>query len=268
LGAGLVCTTRTQFLRRNPIAVHVLVLSLAVTVCLVMVLGGGASAAAALGRNATLTGRTDIWAAVIPMSPNPLVGAGFESFWLSPGVHERLWDLFPNLPLNEAHNGYIEVYLNLGWVGLGLVGFILIDGYRRSVKAFRREPTLGGLLLAYILATATYSFTEAGFRMMDPVWIFFLLAVIASNIVTGVGFGAPLPLTSFDRIPKLEARKALAMKPTRRTVSGKSSVDRQLDFSPRLKGAVVREIRIGILCREFATQNHTSQSFRKLCNFD
>ena len=23
--------------------------------------------------------------------------------------------------LNEAHNGYIEVYLNLGWVGVSLI---------------------------------------------------------------------------------------------------------------------------------------------------
>ena len=79
-----------------------------------------------MGRNSTLTGRTDIWAAVIPMAPNPLVGAGFESFWLSPRVAARLWELFPNLPLNEAHDGYIEVYLELGWVGVGLIGLILL----------------------------------------------------------------------------------------------------------------------------------------------
>ncbi len=36
---------------------------------------------------------------------------------------------------NEAHNGYIEVYLNLGWLGLGLIALILGQGYRRAVRA-------------------------------------------------------------------------------------------------------------------------------------
>jgi exopolysaccharide production protein ExoQ len=93
---------------------HALILLLLVTSSGVMLFGGPGSVFQALGRNSTLTGRTDIWAAVLPMARNPLVGAGFESFWLSPSVHQRLADLFPGLPLNEAHNGYIEVYLELG----------------------------------------------------------------------------------------------------------------------------------------------------------
>jgi len=217
LGSGLMLTTRLRFMRRRTAAVHVLLLALAVGASLVMLLGGGAKAAQALGRNPTLTGRTEIWAAVIPMAPNPLVGAGFESFWLSSRVNARLEELFPNLGLNEAHDGYIEVYLNLGWVGLGLIGLILIDGYSRAVKAFRREPALGSLLLAYIFTEVVYNITEAGFRMLHPIWIFFLFAVIeASSIATGVGVGASPPLdASPDRVPKLPARNALAMRSTR-----------------------------------------------------
>ena len=196
IGTGLLLTTNLRFVRRHVATVHVLVLALVLTASSFMLFGGTASGANALGRDATLTGRTNIWAAVIPMAPNPLVGAGFESFWLSPLVYERLAKLFPGLPLNEAHNGYIEVYLELGWVGLGLIGLILIDGYRRSVKAFRREPALGGLLIAYILCAMIYSITEAGFRMMDPIWIFFLLGIIeASKIAAGVSVGASQPLT-------------------------------------------------------------------------
>jgi len=219
IGSGLMLATRLRFIRRKPAAVHVLVITLAVTTSLVMLLGGGASAAKALGRNQTLTGRTDIWAAVIPMAPNPLVGAGFESFWLNPRVQARLLELFPGLPLNEAHDGYIEVYLELGWVGLGLIGLIFISGYRRSVIAFRRSPALGGLLVAYILSAIIYSVTEAGFRMLDPIWIFSLLAVIeASSIAAGVGVRASQPLErSGDRTPGLPVRNALA----RRTMAGK-----------------------------------------------
>jgi|SRR5690348_2144487 len=187
MGAGLLFTTRLQFMRRNKAAVHVLVLSLAVTASSVMLFGGKANVIQALGRNTTLSGRTEIWKTVTALAPNPLVGAGFESFWLSPRIHEKLSEAIPGLPLNEAHDGYIEVYLQLGWVGLCLIGLLLIDAYRRSVRAFRRDPQLGGLLLAYVLTAMVYSVTEAGFRMMDPIWIFLLLAVIEASAIAARG---------------------------------------------------------------------------------
>jgi O-antigen ligase len=212
LGVGVLFVTSLRFMRRNAAAVHVLVLTLMVIVSVVILLGGTASVVHTLGRNSTLTGRTDIWAAVIPMAPNPLLGAGFESFWLNPRVTQRLGELIPGLPLNEAHNGFIEVYLELGWVGVVLITWILLDGYRRSVKAFRREPLLGGLLVAYVLCAMIYSMTEAGFRMMHPMWVFFLLAAIeASNIAAGVSVRASQPLdVSTARSPKLPVRTAPA----------------------------------------------------------
>jgi O-antigen ligase len=222
LGAGLLLATSLRFMRRNPAALHVLVLLLALSAALLLLLGGGASAARALGRNVTLTGRTDIWGAVIPMVPNRLVGAGFESFWLNHSVHDRLEVLFPGLPLNEAHNGYIDVYLNLGFLGLGLIVLIVVDGYRRAFKAFRREPALGGLLLAFTLAAPIYNFTEAGFRMMNPNWIFFLLAVIEASYIAGATVGASPPSDApSDRDPVLAARRHLVMKPRRRTMAGR-----------------------------------------------
>lgn len=215
LGAGLMVATNLRFMRRHAAAVHVLVLLLLVTSSVVILSGGAGGMFQALGRNSSLTGRTDIWADVIPLAPNALGGAGFESFWLSPRVHERLWELIPGLPLNEAHDGYIEVYLELGWVGLILIGFILIDGYRRSIVAFRRAPALGGLMIAYILAITVYSITEAGFRMLVPSWIFLLLAVIeASSIAAGVGVGVSRPVeASSDQISELPARKAVPVRP-------------------------------------------------------
>ena len=187
LGAVLILATNLRFVRRYPVAIHALVLSLIAVISLVLLLGGGASMTQALGRDSNLTGRTDIWAAVIPLCPNPLIGAGFESFWLSPSVHAKLWEIFPGLPLNEAHDGYIEVYLELGWVGICLIAFLLIEGYRRSSAAFRREPAWGGLLIAYIASAAIYCITEAGFRMGDLLWVFFLLTFMASSgVASGV----------------------------------------------------------------------------------
>jgi exopolysaccharide production protein ExoQ len=216
LGAGVLWATSLRFIRRQAGALHLLVLALLVTAGLTMALGGGA-VLHGLGRDTTLTGRTGIWADVIPMVPNPLVGAGFESFWLSPRVNERLEKLMPGLPINEAHNGYIEAYLELGWVGVVLISIILIDGYRRSVKAFRREPALGGLFIAFILTAAVYSITEAGFRAVGVIWILLLLSVMeASIIAAGVNVGASQPLdASTDHSLESPARTALVLRPRR-----------------------------------------------------
>ena len=112
-------------------------------------LGGKAAITEALGRKPDLTGRTEIWKMVIPMAPNPIGGAGFETFWVGPRVAKNLLEGWGTRMTNEAHNGYIEVYLNLGWLGLGLIALILGQGYRRAVSAFRRDTrawrSAGGL---------------------------------------------------------------------------------------------------------------------------
>jgi hypothetical protein len=197
LGAVLILATHLPAIRRRPGAVHVLLLMIMLAGGLTMLFGGEAAAVHTLGREMDPYGRTEIWAAVLPVVPNRLVGAGFESFWLGPRL-ARIYQnglrcgLTPYLHLNEAHNGYIEVYLNLGWVGVGLIAIVLIGAYKRAVAAFRCDPVTGSLMLAYVAAAASYSITEAGFRLLDPIWIFLLLAVVAAGgIGASVGAGAP-----------------------------------------------------------------------------
>jgi len=186
MAAFLMVATRIPFIRRRPGAVHTLVFVIMIIGGSAMLLGGGSGVAHALGRNGDLTGRTEIWQEIIPMAPNAILGAGFESFWLGPRL-AQIWAANAGNPLNEAHNGYIEIYLNLGWAGLILMALILVTGYRRAALAFRRDPTIGGMLLAYVGAATIYSLTEAGFRMLNPMWVFLLFAIFAaSSLVSGV----------------------------------------------------------------------------------
>jgi len=184
LGAALMLAARVPAIRRSPSAVHALVLGIILAGGITFLMGGQAGLVHALGRQENLTGRTDIWAAVLAAGTNPVVGAGFESFWITPRymakfVHHLAGWWEPEA-LNEAHNGYLEVYLNLGWVGVTMIAIILISGYRASVAAFRRDPQIAGLMLAYVATTAIYSITEAGFRMLSEPWIFLLLAITSS----------------------------------------------------------------------------------------
>jgi O-antigen ligase len=184
LGAFLMLATGLPAVRRRSAAVHAVVLILMLGAGVIILFGAAGNVMHALGRQTNLTGRTDIWKAVLPAVPNVFVGAGFESFWISPTCLAKVWRAlsgwFNPRGLNEAHNGYIEVYLNLGLVGVGLIALILINGYARACAAFRRDSGIGGLMLAYVATAAIYSLTEGGFRMLNPIWFFLLLAEIGA----------------------------------------------------------------------------------------
>jgi exopolysaccharide production protein ExoQ len=131
-----------------------------------------------MGKDPTLTDRTEIWSTILTFAGNPVVGTGFESFWLGPRL-QKIWSSFSWQPF-EAHNGYLEIYLNLGWAGIALLALVLATGYRTVMAAWRRKQPVSSLMLAYFAIALIYNFTEAGFfRMMAPAWIFLLLAITA-----------------------------------------------------------------------------------------
>ncbi len=177
MGVLIIVATRGFKLDRKPIAAHILVFVVLLFSFSVVFLDAANVLLEVLGRNPTLTGRTDIWTHVIPLNPNPLLGAGYESFWLGERL-EKMWSIYWWHP-NEAHNGYLEIFLNLGWIGVVLLAILMVTGYRNAFAEFRSSPETGRIKLAYFVAAAAYSFSEAGFRELSPIWFFFLLATAA-----------------------------------------------------------------------------------------
>jgi O-antigen ligase len=81
-------------------------------------------------------------------------------------------------PINESHNGYIEVYLNLGLIGVLLLCVFLITSYWSICKQFTASPTLAPLNMALWTVMLFYNMTEAAFKS-HLMWVVFLLAAIA-----------------------------------------------------------------------------------------
>jgi exopolysaccharide production protein ExoQ len=177
-GAVMLLSTRPVF-RRKPNLVHVLILGVVAFSAYAVFFQSSGALVQSLGRDATMSGRTTGWPIILSFVTNPLVGAGYESFWLGPRL-EKIWEAFPNLPIGQAHNGYIEMYLILGWIGVALLGVLIVTGYRNVVGAYRRDPDLGSLRIAWFLAVVVNGYTEGVFRMMAPPWIVFLLATAAA----------------------------------------------------------------------------------------
>jgi exopolysaccharide production protein ExoQ len=178
LGSAVIVTVNVSR-RARPKLVHCLVAGLASAGGLVYLLQDAfAFLVVSLGRNTTLTGRTELWKDLREMAnTHPLLGAGFESFFLGDRL-EFLWQKHWWHP-TEAHNGYLDTYLTLGLVGLALLAVVMLTGYRNIVNVYRTDPGPGSYRLAILLISPIYNITEAAFKVMNPVWILFMLAVTA-----------------------------------------------------------------------------------------
>jgi len=193
LAGGVLVLTQLPPVARKPPVLPLLITTPLIVPLSAMFLGVGSSLVGTLGRDTTFTGRTAIWQAALGMVSNPLLGAGYESFWLGQRL-ERVENLIGQ-GVNQAHNGYIEIYLNLGWVGLVLLAILLVTGYRRIVTEVLWQMQTGSLRLAFFIVAVAYNFSEGGFKMMHPVWITFLLAI------------AVIPEIPSHKAPELDPRR-------------------------------------------------------------
>jgi exopolysaccharide production protein ExoQ len=178
LGCVVIAAAHSKTVRRHPALLKVLI---PVGICLYLTLEFGfgieiiSALAGAVGRDPTLTGRTRIWQILLSMHTNPLVGTGYESFWLGPRLQ---WVWQQAGAINEAHNGYLEVYLNLGAIGLFLLVAFLIASYRSICTQFAAFSSLASLSLALWTILLFYNATESAFKG-HLMWVAFLLGVIA-----------------------------------------------------------------------------------------
>jgi O-antigen ligase len=129
-----------------------------------------------LGRDLTLTDRTELWQVLLKLQPNPILGAGFESFWLGERI-EELWSRYNWRP-TQAHNGYLETYLNLGIIGIVLLAGLVIATFWKIRLELLRRFELGRFRLSFLFAILVFNFTEAAFVNIHSVYtMFFLIAV-------------------------------------------------------------------------------------------
>lgn len=119
----------------------------------------------ALGRGADLTGRERIWAAVLERAnQHPVIGWGFATPWVPSDPAFDGWIVDHGETVMQAHNMWIDVYLQLGAIGLVLIialygafvwrsWFFAVDRPRwdlradRPYSAFSLLPTLIGAVL-------------------------------------------------------------------------------------------------------------------------
>lgn len=188
------------------------------------VVGNAEMLLTALGKDPTLTGRTDLWMAVMDqIRERPLLGHGYSAFWLGwGGASADVWKVV-RWETPHAHNGFLDLGLDLGLVGLALfaTGFaVAVTRAVRLLRATRSAESIWPLaLLSFMLL---YNVTETAILQQNSIyWTLFVAAVFSVPVSspssppaagTGRGeIGGANPLPAASRLsPGLRRRLARA----------------------------------------------------------
>lgn len=123
---------------------------------------GGSNVAftSVLGRDESLTGRTEIWADVMPArSQQPLLGYGFGSFWTD--ARRQLYEI------PTAHNGYLDILLELGEVGLAFYTAWLLSCARKLHRAIAQDYDWASFAICMLLVALVYNATESALNSLS-----------------------------------------------------------------------------------------------------
>ncbi len=148
----------------------------------------------ALGRDATLSGRTDLWEVMIEkIGQRPWIGYGYAGFWEGKaGESIDIWYRARDMP-PHGHNGFLDLSLDLGLVGLGLFLSSYFQGVMRSLRWLKRMPIVEGVFpLLFLVALFIYNITEDSLiaeSNYNLSWLFY--CYVTSAVLIGQPPGPP-----------------------------------------------------------------------------
>jgi O-antigen ligase len=174
VGVLVVLFVGSRLTNKNFIGTYLLT-TLVLLVVAELTFGISSSYSEALGRGSGLSGRTLVWSNLLKVHINPVLGTGFESFWL--GERPKQLEGIFFYGLNSAHNGYLETYLSLGLIGVFLLLGLYFATFRKIRLDLFRNFEWGRYRLGFLAAVIVYNWTEAAFKTISPLWfLFFLIA--------------------------------------------------------------------------------------------
>jgi exopolysaccharide production protein ExoQ len=134
------------------------------------------------GRDSTLTGRTDVWDLIWEEIQNRYwLGYGYQAFWVDPaGPATRVW-LQLKWDAPEVHNGYLELWLGLGLIGLLALVASMVTNFTLAWKASRGADRLASYWpVLYLTFFISYNLSESLIlEQNDIFWVLYVAAVVS-----------------------------------------------------------------------------------------
>ncbi|HEY9621769.1 MAG TPA: O-antigen ligase [Crinalium sp.] len=146
----------------------------------VLMLTAAEAVVGAFGKDLTFTGRTDLWGYVLDMIElRPWLGYGFGGFWQGwDGPSAYVWKVEPWYP-EHAHNGFLNLWLNLGLIGLLVfaAGYLVALGRGAKLVSLTRTPEYL-FPIAYLMFLVLYNLSESVLLLQNTIfWILYVTTV-------------------------------------------------------------------------------------------
>lgn len=170
----------------------------------IVLLGGGLatlltanleSILTALGKDATLSGRTEFWPSILEkIWERPWLGYGYGVFWRGwEGPSADIWYMNRIKP-THAHNGFFNIALSFGLLGLAVFLLSYLTACLQAVSWIRLTKTAEGLApLLYLTSIVLPNITETFLMQEDIFWILYVTTVLSMhnkrvNLLESQGF--------------------------------------------------------------------------------
>jgi exopolysaccharide production protein ExoQ len=141
-----------------------------------------------MGKDATLTGRTLLWAHALQLIPqHSLFGYGYQAFWRQDTVQaESLWFEFHVLSRQgfHFHSTYVETAIELGYVGAAVLVVTLLGIFGALIRwSWRSCSVAASFFTALMFCLLTRSFVEVDVLMQFQIgaFIMFVAATYAAR---------------------------------------------------------------------------------------
>jgi O-antigen ligase len=175
-----------------------------------------------MGRDNTLTGRTDLWTlALEEIAHRPWLGYGYSAFWIY--KLDYVASLF-DWGVPHAHNGFLELALNIGVIGVAIFTIGFIRSFARALRGLRIDTSAAGLWpILFLSFVLLYNLTESTVLGHNSLY----WALYVSSGLTAAIRAVPQPAASgrqavsvrWERGMRGRARRMVAQSPSPRQES-------------------------------------------------
>jgi O-antigen ligase len=144
---------------------------------------------AAVGKDSTLSQRTIIWTAAWQAAlQHPILGYGFAAFWRGLYGPSQSVVLIAGWGLQQAQDGFLDVWLGIGAVGVALVALLTGKAIRNAARSFFSDGNQDYVrwCIVVIVCTLLYNIGESTIGLFNMTWFLFLLASIGLSQVAAV----------------------------------------------------------------------------------
>ena len=129
-----------------------------------------------IGKDATFTGRTDIWAAIArSISQEWLLGYGYGAFWIDPLGPSYYVRFALEWGVPSAHQGWMDLWLAGGIVAVGIFAVHLLIIFILMLDRIGRGGTETYWVVLSTLMFIGFSLSESSILMQNDIsWVMFV----------------------------------------------------------------------------------------------